>query len=101
MMHLWLREIRGAVILKQLTIPLGTNRAYDKTAILGALSEGVKSLDLSMPVLLETHLKDWKAYHRAVFMPSDFLEPVGFDRLEAVLYSDSPKKKAYKTEKGL
>lgn len=93
MMHLWLKEIQGTVIQHQLTVPLGTNRTYDKAAILNALKEGITALDLSMPVLLETHLKDWKAFHRAVFMPSDFIEPVSFDRLEAVLYNDSPKKR--------
>ena len=50
-----------------------------------------QELDLSRPLMLKKHLKEIEDFSRVVFHPSDFIEPVDFDRFEVEIFY--PKKK--------
>jgi len=45
-----------------------------------------RRLDLSRPVLLKKHIRDFKEFSRAVFKGEDFMEDVDFDRFEIELF---------------
>ena len=50
-----------------------------------------QELDLSRPLMLKKHLKEIEDFSRVVFHPSDFIEPVDFDKFEIEIFY--PKKK--------
>jgi len=50
-----------------------------------------QKLDLSRPLMLKKHLKEIDEFSRVVFLPSDFIESVDFDRFEVEIFY--PKKK--------
>ena len=50
-----------------------------------------QELDLSRPLMLKKHFKEIEEFSRVVFLPSDFIEPVDFDRFEIEIFY--PKKK--------
>lgn len=43
-------------------------------------------LNLSRPVILKKHVRELEQFSHTVFLPADFIESVGFDRLEIELY---------------
>ena len=43
-------------------------------------------LNLSRPVILKKHVRDLEQFSHTVFFPSDFMEPVDFDKLEIELF---------------
>ena len=46
------------------------------------LHELCQDLDLSRPVMLNKHVTELDRFQHTVFRPSDFMEPVAFDRFE-------------------
>ncbi len=50
-----------------------------------------RELDLSRPLILKKHLREIQDFSRAVFLPTDFMEPVDFDKFEIEIFY--PKKK--------
>lgn len=52
------------------------------------LHELCKPLDLSRPVLLEKHFRELARFDRTAFFPSDFMEPVPFDRFELEIFPE-------------
>lgn len=51
--------------------------------LIGPLCE---ELDLSRPLILKKHLKEIADFSRVVFIPSDFVEPVDFDKFEIEVF---------------
>ena len=59
-----------------------------------ALREAMQQLDLSMPVWLPRHQKDWREFSLTRFTAEHFLEAIHFDRLEiSFIAPESTKKK--------
>ena len=52
------------------------------TAFLQCLEQIYKALDVAEPVWVSKHERDISRFHRVVFRPADFLEPVHFDSME-------------------
>lgn len=50
------------------------------------VNELCRALDLSQPVFLKKHVRDFEQFARAVFKPEDFMEPVHFDKFEVELF---------------
>ena len=50
-------------------------------ALMECLEKVYKELDVSEPVWVKKHAQDLQRYHRAKFLPADFLEKVDFDSL--------------------
>lgn len=45
-----------------------------------------QELDLSRPLILKKHLMEIDEFSRVVFLPSDFIEPVDFDKFEIEIF---------------
>ncbi len=52
------------------------------------LGELCHALHESRPVMLNKHLTHLERFSRAEFLPSDFMEPVDFDKLELLIYPE-------------
>ena len=73
---MWLRLIKGSRAKGDLTVPCD----FDNPQL--ALREAMHELDLSVPVWLPRHEKDWQTFSLTRFTPEHFLDAVTFDRLE-------------------
>ncbi|MBR6028104.1 MAG: hypothetical protein IKP40_03365 [Clostridia bacterium] len=86
---LWVRVIRRHKIERQTVEPCAPEEVRE------ALTEACRKLDLSAPVWLPRHERDWRDFSQTRFSPDDFMESVPFDRLEIELIDpDAPKKKS-------
>lgn len=86
---LWVRVIRRHRIERQLVEPCTADGAQE------ALTEACRKLDLSCPIWLPRHSRDWAEYMQTRFLPDDFMDSVNFDRLEIELIDpDAPKKRS-------
>ena len=88
---LWVRLMKKTRILRDLTVPCAKEDWQE------ALGEACKQLDLSRPVLLRKHERDWEEFSQAHFLRGDFLEDVPFDRME-VEWTDPDAKKIINPE---
>lgn len=57
-----------------------------------ALAEGCRKLDVSRPLLLPRHERDWEEFGQTRFLREHFMEDTSFDRME-VEWIDPDKKK--------
>lgn len=73
---LWVRAVAGHRIVRQATAPC--TREDPQNALLAALKE----LDLSRPVWLPKHQREWEEFGQTRFTQEHFLESIPFDRLE-------------------
>ncbi len=54
----------------------------DAGDLLVAAIDGVKEkLDISRPMILDKHVRDFRQFGIVVFQKTDFIEPVSFDRM--------------------
>lgn len=74
---LWIRLVKHNRIARDLVVPCQESAWED------ALREGCHALDVSVPVLLPRHLRDWAEFKQMRFVPGDFMDAVAFDRMEA------------------
>ena len=90
-MKLWGIIRKNDKIQRQHTIEyegLTRDTASDWDELISPLCQ---ELDLSRPLMLKKHLKEIEEFSRVVFLPSDFIESVDFDRFEIEIFY--PKKK--------
>lgn len=73
---LWLRLIKDNKIKRDLVVSASADN------IEGALQEGLKRLDIAMPVIIKKHLNEFSAFSQTSFSERDFLEPFCYDKLE-------------------
>ena len=85
--RMWLRLIKNNRTKGDLTV------ACDFENPEPALREAMHQLDLSMPVWLPRHQKDWQEFSLTRFTADHFLESINFDRLEISFISPEDKKK--------
>jgi hypothetical protein len=86
--RMWLRLIRNNRTRADLIVPCD----FQQPQL--ALREAMQQLDLSMPVWLPRHQKDWQEFSLTRFTAEHFLEAVHFDRLEiSFIAPEGPKKK--------
>ncbi len=50
--------------------------------VFSALDEACKTWDLSVPIWLDSNIKDFKRHSKARFSKDSFMEPIDFDFLE-------------------
>lgn len=74
--RLWVKQIRHNKIVRDLTVPC------DRDDPTEAMREAMRDMDLSQPVWLDKHKRDWAQYALTRFLPAHFVERVPFDRLE-------------------
>ncbi|MHC1786969.1 MAG: hypothetical protein AB9880_07905 [Christensenellales bacterium] len=80
--QLWVRLVKGAKILKDVVVPCPAADWQE------ALREACHKLDLSVPIQVPRHLRDWEAYRQTRYLPEHFMDGLRFDRME-VEYFDA------------
>ena len=84
---LWLRTIRHQRMDRQHVEP--STRDDPETA----LEEACRKLDISRPIWLDKHTREWEEFGQTRFLPDDFMESVDFQRLEIEFIDPDAKKK--------
>jgi len=85
--RMWLRLMKANRAKGDLTV------ACDFEQPQLALREAMHQLDLSMPVWLPRHQKDWQEFSLTRFTAEHFLEAISFDRLEISFIAPEDRKK--------
>lgn len=73
---LWVRLIKKTRIVRDSVVPCPTGDWRP------ALELACRELDLSLPVALPSHERDWQEHGRMRFLAEHFMEGVSFDRME-------------------
>ena len=73
---LWVKTIRHHRTDRQATVPCTRADAH------GALHEACHTLDLSVPIWLDSTIREFQLHHKARFTQDAFLEEIPFDYLE-------------------
>ena len=84
---LWLRTIKYHRMDKQHVEPC----TRDNPEM--ALEAACRQLDISRPIWLDKHTREWEEFGQTRFLPDDFLESVDFQRLEIEFIDPDAKKK--------
>ena len=84
---LWLRTIKHHRMDKQHVAPC----TRDNPEM--ALEAACRQLDISRPIWLDKHTREWEEFGQTRFLPDDFLESVDFQRLEIEFIDPDAKKK--------
>ncbi len=74
--QLWVRLIKKTKITGDSVIPCPEGDWK------GALAQACRELDLSLPILLPKHEREWQGHGRTRFLAEHFMESVPFDRME-------------------
>ena len=83
---IWVRLMKRTRIDKDVTYPCAANDWQQ------ALDEACHKLDVTRPMILPRHERDWEEFSQTRFLKEHFLEDVPFDRME-VEYIDPDAKK--------
>lgn len=83
---IWVRLMKRTRIQKDITQPCERDDWQD------ALDEACHKLDVTRPMILPRHERDWEEFSQTRFVKEHFLEDVPFDRME-VEYIDPDAKK--------
>ena len=90
---IWVRLMHKPRIEKDITIDC-SHEAWQE-----ALETACKQLDVSRPLILNKHERDWEQFSQARFLKEHFVEDVPFDRMEVEFIDPDQKKElseAYK-----
>lgn len=87
-MKIWAKLLKEHRIQQDAVLAFGQARPSDIPGWTPVIRALCRQLDLSEPVMLHKHLNDLNRFGRTVFRPSDFMEPVAFDRLEIELFPE-------------
>ncbi len=74
--QLWVRLIKKTKIMKDSVVDFPSEDWRP------ALEAACRELDLSLPITLPSHERDWADYGRTRFLAEHFMESVPFDRME-------------------
>lgn len=90
-MKVWATLKKDNKIYKETTLDMGfllRSQGLDYTLM---LHDVCQELDLAQPVVLKKHLNEIAGFARVTFKPTDFMEPVEFDKLDIELFYDKKK----------
>ena len=85
-MKIWGKTRRDNRTILSETVTLQVKSAYEVEDWSEPFSTLCHKLNLSRPVILKKHIRDLEQFSHTVFYPSDFMEPVDFDRFEVELF---------------
>ena len=83
---IWVRLMHKNRIERDVTVDCAHARWQE------ALEDACRQLDVSRPLILPRHERDFSQFNQARFLPEHFVESVSFDRME-VEFIDPDKKK--------
>ena len=84
---IWVRLMKRTRIDKDITHPCERENWQE------ALDEACHKLDVTRPMILPRHERDWDAFGQARFLKDHFVEHVDFDRMEVEFIDPDKKKK--------
>lgn len=85
--RLWIKQVkRNKIILDRVLL-------CDRDDPTEAMREAMRDMDISQPVWLERHKRDWEQYALTRFLPEHFVDGVPFDRLEIEFIAPDDEKK--------
>ena len=84
---IWVRLMRKNRIDRDTTVDC----AHDDWQ--SALQEACHKLDISRPMVLPRHERDWAQFSQARFLKEHFIEDIAFDRMEVEFIDPDQKKK--------
>jgi hypothetical protein len=90
--ELWVRLVRRNHTIESRTFPCARDEWLD------ALDVICRRLDVSRPMIMQKHLRDWEEFSQTRFLHDHFIDSVSFDRME-LEYIDPDKKKKTPDEK--
>ena len=85
-MKVWARIRKDNKTVAEHVIAIPEKSACEVENWAGAIGELCHELNLSRPVILKKHVRDFESFNHTVFRPGDFMEKVDFDRLEVELF---------------
>lgn len=86
MTQLWARGIKKHRIVRSETVELGND-------VMEALGELCKLLDISRPMFLGKHEREWEQFGMTSFTKDNFADTIPFDKLEIERIDPDAKKK--------
>ncbi|MBQ7655517.1 MAG: hypothetical protein IJI53_03020 [Clostridia bacterium] len=84
---IWVRLMRKTHIEKDTTVECAYSEWQE------ALDAACHKLDVSRPLILPKHERDWEQFSQARFVKEHFVEDVPFDRMEVEFIDPEKKKK--------
>lgn len=78
-MKIWAKTVSGDKITREILYENDLPMRYDNYRLW--VSEICRTLDLSTPVILPAHYKNFAMFHNTRFKPDDFLDDLGADAL--------------------
>ena len=84
---IWVRLMRKNRIERDLTVDCAHEKWQE------ALEDACHQLDVSRPMILPRHERDFAQFNQARFLPEHFVESVAFDRMEVEFIDPDKKKK--------
>lgn len=84
---LWVRQIMKNKLARDVVVPC------EDMDWLEALRLACQQMDLSVPIVVARHERDWQSFRLLRFLPGEFLETVRFDRLEVEYFDPDSRKK--------
>lgn len=78
-MKIWAKIIKDGEITRQFVFE--NSSTFTKSHFYDAVTLICAKLDLSTPVILSKHIFHFVRFNNCVFLPSDFIEEVTFDKL--------------------
>ena len=95
-MKLWIKLFERHKVAGETVLENSLRRPDTAEEWVSVLSEALKPLDTSCPVLMNCHVRDFDMFSRASFLPSDFMENVPFERMEAEILREKKPDGTYK-----
>lgn len=92
MYKLWAKKIKDSKIIESLNIKNDENISLTEKRE-KCFKEIFKLLDLSMPIWLKKHDKEFTEFKNVTFYPDDFIDYIDFDKLEIDLLDDGKDKR--------
>lgn len=90
MYRLWAKAIKNNKIINSIDVKNGENITQEQK-LKKCLSEIFYKLDVSAPVWLPKHDKEFMEFKKIIFYKDDFVDDVIFDKLEIDLIDDGIK----------
>lgn len=78
-MKIWAKTVTGDKIVREILYENPLPMRYDNYRLW--VSEICRTLDLSTPVILPAHYKNFAMFHNTRFKPDDFVDDLGADAL--------------------
>lgn len=92
MYKMWGKKIKNHKIKESVDVSNGNNisQAERRDKCIGEIC---RLFDLSVPVWLEKHNREFEEYGHVTFYPGDFIDDIDFDKLEIELVDDGTERK--------